>query len=578
MRHLLFLFTFSLAAQTTPTDGIFHDGHGALRRLQGTEGAWVAPILVPSGVLSAGYNGQTLWYKTETELHVIGGAEVVVPAPPGPAAAKFNESGDLDEIYFAGGQHALWRGGGLQFLDPVEEVPHFEEDLGPGRVLLRRGGALYAWTPGSAPVPFPLAETPSFQLVNRDGETNVPVGSSFAMPPAAVGDSTTARFRILNLAANSITINRLSIDPSPFQVFDQFYPPKLIAAGGFADFSVRFSPTAAGDFSSTLWVNDLQVQLQGSTTAATTVEILEGSIWKPLASPCDLGTVERRQTLTRRLRITPPSAPTVAGTGFSLAADGPEWLLSAYSDTPGTRSGTLQVAGRTFAVSTTFTEFPLPDPEIVPESSTFASGQQQKITLQLSNPAQATLLGILKLRFESTTTDDAAIAFLPRMERQVNFRFNEGSTTADFSGSDSVLLQTGSTAGTLVLTVDLGTKTVESRYRIDLAPVAFTTIKASISSSLAEILLTGLDNTRSAGRIAFTFYRTDGQAASPGRLDADVSSSFQSYFSTAATGTFQLRATFPVSGDSTALAGVDVEITNSQGVTKTARLSLNSLH
>lgn len=564
-----------------PVAGIFHDGQGALRILQGTEGAWVAPILVPSGVLSSGFSGRTLWYKTETELHVLRGEETVTPAPPGPAAATFNDSGDLDEIYFSNGAHARWRNGSLESLYPVEELPSFLEDLGPGRLLLRRGEALFAWTPGSAPVLIPQAETPSFQLFSRDGETEIQVGSSFRMPGAAVGEEATARFRIRNSTSNSITINRLSINPSPFHTFDQFYPPALIPANGHADFSVRFAPLVSGDFTSTLWINDLQIQLQGSTVASTSVEIQEGSVWKPLTSPYNLGSVERQTTLTRRLRFTPDTPPTVAGAGFTLAADGAEWRLSAYSDTARTLSGTLQVAGRSFTLLSTFTEFPLPSPTISPASGSFSSGQQQKIVLQLNEPARATVLGLLKLTFTPKSPElgnDPAIAFLPRMEREINFRFNEGATSADFSGSDSALLQTGSTAGTIQLTVDLGGSTQQATYRIDPAVVALTASKASLSSSLAEVLLTGVDNTRSTGHIAFIFVRKDGQTATPGRLEADVSHSFQTYYATSETGAFQLRASFPVSGDASALTGVDVEITNSQGVTQTGRLPLNQLH
>ncbi|WP_321475799.1 hypothetical protein [uncultured Paludibaculum sp.] len=578
MRHFLLFFTLATYAQTTPVAGIFHDGRGALRSLQGTEGAWVAPILVPSGVVSAGYSGKTLWYKTESELHVISGEEIVVPAPAGPVVAKFNETGDLSEIYFASGERARWLGRGLEFVESVDEVPSLPEDLGPGRLLIRRDGVLYAWSPGSAPVLVPLAEIPSFQLFSRADEAELPVGSAFLMPPSPVGESSTARFRIRNPTTNPITINRLSIDPSPFKTFDQFYPPALIPSGGHADFSVRFSPTEAGDVASTLWINDLQVKLQGGTVAATSVEILDDSVWKPLVSPFDLGTVERRTTLTRRLRITPDAPPTLAGTGFTLAVSDSEWLISVYSDTARTLSGTIQVANRTFNLKATFTEFPLPRPSIQPSSGTLTSGLQQKIVLQFAEPAKATVLGLLKLVFtprSSSLGDDPAIAFLPRMERSVNFRLNEGSTVAEFGGSDFVLLQTGSTAGTIALTVDLGGLAEHASYRIDPAPIAISATKASTSHSSAEVLLTGVDNTRTTDKIAFTFFHKDGHTVLPGRQEVDVSSSFKNYFETSATGTFQLRATFSVTGDLTALGGVDVEITNSQGVTKSGRLPLN---
>ncbi|MBN9658303.1 MAG: hypothetical protein J0H49_08995 [Acidobacteria bacterium] len=578
MRHLLIFFTLSAFAQTTPVAGIFHDGKGALRTLQGTEGAWTAPILVPHGVLSAGYSGKTLWYKTETELHVFDGEETSVPAPSGQATARFNETGDLVEVFFASGEHALWRGHALEFLDPIAESPTFPEALGPGKFLLRRESGLYAWTPGSAPVLIPLAETPSFQLFLRTDEAEVAVGTSFRLPEAGVGESSVARFRIRNPTDKPITISRLSIDPSPFRTFDQFFVPYLIPANGYGDFSVRFSPVEPGEFATTLWINDLQVKLEGSTVASTSVEILEGTLWKPLTTPYDLGSVERKSALSRRLRIMPDSPPTLAGTGFTLSASGPEWIINVASDTARTLTGTLQVAGRTFQLRATFTEFPLPRPSFQPVSGKLTSGIQQPITLQFAQPAKATVLGLLKLDFTPGSPglgNDSAIAFLPRMERTINFRLNEGSTIAEFSGSDSVLVQTGSTAGTIVLTADLGGLTEQAVYRIDPAPVTYTATKASISSTLAEVLITGVDNSRSAGRIAFTFLRIDGKPASPGRMDVDVTSSFKEYFATSGTGTFQLRASFPVSGDAAGLTGVEVEMTNAQGSSQSGRLPLN---
>jgi hypothetical protein len=56
-------------------------------------------------------------------------------------------------------------------------------------------------------------------------------------------------------------------------------------------------------------------------------------------------------------------------------------------------------------------------------------------------------------------------------------------------------------------------------------------------------------------------------------LDVDVTSAFKSYWASITGGTFQLQATFPVSGTYTDLAGVEVVITNSNGTAQTGRLT-----
>ena len=73
--------------------------------------------------------------------------------------------------------------------------------------------------------------------------------------------------------------------------------------------------------------------------------------------------------------------------------------------------------------------------------------------------------------------------------------------------------------------------------------------------------------------LAFTFFDSAGRTIQPGVLRVDASADFKRYFqSGAAGGMFALRATFPVSGDATQVAAVEVEITNSAGITRTQRL------
>jgi hypothetical protein len=93
-------------------------------------------------------------------------------------------------------------------------------------------------------------------------------------------------------------------------------------------------------------------------------------------------------------------------------------------------------------------------------------------------------------------------------------------------------------------------------------------------TSDVDVSLTGFDNTRSISTLAFTFFDSAGRTIQPGVLRVDASADFQRYFQAgSAGGMFAMRATFPVSGDATKVVGVEVEITNAAGVTRTQRLA-----
>jgi len=90
-----------------------------------------------------------------------------------------------------------------------------------------------------------------------------------------------------------------------------------------------------------------------------------------------------------------------------------------------------------------------------------------------------------------------------------------------------------------------------------------------------DVSLAGFDNTYSASQLTFTFYNSKGAIIQPGPMPIDVSSIFQQYFSsTQVGGMFALLARFPMTGDSTQVVSVDVQITNRAGVTTAQRVPI----
>jgi hypothetical protein len=571
------LFATAVAAQERPVVGFFADGKGALRALVGAPGAWEAPTVIPEGVLSAGFEGRLLWYKTAETLFVCSrdtGCRSFA-APEGPARSWLSSrDGSVWFFFPRSAQSATLddRGEKLQYTEEQPPEESVAEQIGPGVRAVRRDGELLAlWEDGTSAV-VPLAEVPSFQLLFRDGTNEAPVGDSFAMPPAAPGESSTARFRIRNRGTVAVVITRLSIDPGPFKTFDQFFPPRTIAPGEFADFSIRFSPDAPGEYSRTLYVNDLKVTLSGSSTAASSVELESpsGWIWLKAGETVSLGAVERRTALTRRVRIIPPAAATVTGDGFTLSpTDDPSmYLLQFLSDRVGLAAGLLRVEARTFPLEVQVNDFPAPSPSFQWLDSP-GPAKQVKFKIKLSEAARASLIGVLTVTFtpDSGLPDDTAVMLLPISARSQTVPFTEGVME-----SGELTLQTGSTAGTIRVRAAIGSKYAEETIRISPMPIAFTAAKAAISSANAQVTLTGYDTARTASRISFTFYLKSGQVAAPGRIDADVRSAFADYYKTVSGSVFSLRAHFPVSGTHTELESVEVEVVNASGSVSTGRL------
>ncbi|MGC8760085.1 MAG: hypothetical protein ACP5VC_08995 [Bryobacteraceae bacterium] len=581
----LLLLTASVAtAQERPVAGYFCDGKGALRALVGWPGHWESPVVVPEGVRSAGYDGRLLWYKTENRLWIRtsgSGNWLEFAVPEGSAAARFERDRGVVLFFFGSTNEVAefdlseWR---LRFLESEEAAnePDWPEVIGAGYVLERSGEGILVRDSEGVTSAVPLADTPVFQLFLVDAGVEKPVGSSFTMPPAAPGDSSVARFRVRNTGTIAVVITRLSIDLGPFKTFDQFFPPRTIAPGDFADFWVRFAPVAPGEYQRTLYINDLKVTLIGSSEGLPVLEVETASGWQTMkaAEATWLGSVERRSVLSRRVRVTPSVPLSVSGEGFTLepGADAGYYSIRFSSDRVGVARGIVQEGARTFPVEVTVMDFPTPTPsiELLDEPG---PARQLRFRVKLSEPARTSLTAAVSVSFvpDAGLPDDTAVMVLPSSVRTVPVTINEGA-----AATGELIVQTGTTAGLIQLRATVGSKTAQASFRIAPAAVVLQSVKASVASANAEIILTGYDTVRSASRLAFTFFLKSGQAAAPGRIEVDVGQQFADYYKAVSGSSFRLQAHFPVSGTHTELDSVEVEIVNSAGRTTTGRLRFES--
>ena len=435
-----------------------------------------------------------------------------------------------------------------------------------------------------------------FQLSAPQGDVEKPVVSQYDFGSLPVGDAREVRFRARNISSSAASITFLSVGGDIFTLLDPPPLPIHVDSGAYVDFLVRFQPPATGLYSAALRVNNLSPILRGTGVAAATVFLETGGARTRLisGSAVDFGEVERRSSAARHIvlenpfgqRLTirnlavsgeffridpPPALPLTLEPGGSVAFDVLFEPLSA-----GIREGALDVDDRNIVLRAKGVEPPLPKPRIALESSALGSAQQGKLSIRFEAEARTSGSGRVVLDFQPAAGGfprDPAIVFPSTNSPAATFTVTEGQSQARFGDKQQIEFQTGTTAGTLTIRAELGPYTEQTSLTLNPAPVGIDAASGLRTSSGLEVYIAGWDNTRSAGQLSFTFYGPAG-AVVAGPIRADAAAAFQRYFqSSEVGGIFSLRALFPVTGDASGVGGVEVEIVNSSGTTRSKRIA-----
>jgi hypothetical protein len=400
----------------------------------------------------------------------------------------------------------------------------------------------------------------------------------------------TTAFRARNAGTSPIAVQTITVAGSGFRLGDVPVLPAQVAPGGALDFSVRFSPPAFGSYSASLSVNALTVLLRGTAAAVATVSVEQGDLEFALSAGAivPFGTVERGSTSTRRFKLTNDTplalrVNSVNVTGpFSSTAQTPADLAPLQSvsfdvvfrpEVTGPTTGMLSVDGRSFVLSGTGVDPPFPAVRVVLEPTSARSAQQVRVRVELQAPSRATGSGEVRLEFQSQVPvggADAAIQFASG-GRTAAFMVREGESVARFGNAMETQFQTGTTAGTITVSAVLGASTDRPAIAISAAAVTMDRVQASRTATGMDVGIAGFDNSRTVGRLTFTFYDTAGAViGSP--IASDAGADFRRYFETSPDGAFQLRAAFPVAGAAAQISAVEVEMTNNVGSTRSERV------
>jgi hypothetical protein len=431
------------------------------------------------------------------------------------------------------------------------------------------------------------------QLYLADGGTETAVGTTLNFAATNQSDPVTRTFRLRNAAAVAAPVRVLEVAGTGFSLAAPVTLPQTLASGDALEFAVVFRGSSESSYSAVLRSEGISVLLTATVTAQVTVAVKTSTGAVSLAAGDSIGFGEvacgssaTTRILFRNLTARDQAIPTltIQGSDFRLAAAAPSGVLHSLEEaaadllfTPsatGSLTGTFTAGNRSFVLSGTGLEVPLPTPSLSLTLAKTESGQQGSVAVGLSETARTSGAGTVTLSFEPLLAgvSDTAIVF-SNGTRTTAFSVASGDTQGHFGDYTAAAFQTGTSAGTLTVTVQLGTASVQQTIVIPPAAPAIDSVTATRTTAGLEIQIAGFDNTRSAGLLAFTFYTSAGTAIPPGTISADASAALGTYFqSSDLGGLFLLTADFPVTGDTSTVAAVEVAVTNSTGTVKSARI------
>jgi len=430
-----------------------------------------------------------------------------------------------------------------------------------------------------------------FRLYLVSGSLEQPVAPIYDFGPIEPGLSASAQFRIRNIGNTAAVLDLLSVGGSGFTMTGVPALPSTLAPQQSVDFAVVFQSAGTGSYSASLDSVGMSVLLTATVPVELTCLLSTGGSTQPLgAATVDFGVVEQGSAVTRHVVLlnqtsVPLTVPALAttGAGFTLSGATPTGFLlqpvqSAGFDvqfspaTAESANGSLQVGSRSYRLTGTGALPSLPAPKLSVALVQALSAQQGTVAVNLSQASATSGSGTVTLEFQPAVAGatDPAIAFATGGQT-AGFAVSAGDTQGQFGANASVAFQTGSTAGSLVITVQLGSQTDQQTIVILPAGVSETAAQATRGAGTIEVDIAGFDNTRTAGTVTFTFFDSSGNTIAPGAISTNSAAAFAGYFQNSAGGTFLLKAVFPVTGDATQITAFEADLSNVAGITKGAK-------
>ena len=468
------------------------------------------------------------------------------------------------------------------------------------------------WLPILLFAPLAFAQQAVLVSVNPANAAESPIpAAGFNWGPVAAGDTVEVRFHARNLSNAALTVTNITVGgPNAINFNEAVHTsstPYVIPPGGNAAsvmaIFVDFSGTAISTYNATLSVTYVD---SASVSTTLTVNLLASVVPAPiltLGPPCTGPDANRNINFGRILQGTKAICPlfvsnppntgdlqlSLTGTGFTSSFGGALTVNSGLSasasltfnpPTPSAFTGTLTVGTRTYTLSGVGFSQALPTPLWTFDKNVFSSNEQHTLAIALSGPSTVAASGTITMTFTpsvASVSRDTAIDFVATSQTVASFTVAAGATTLLLNGQPSIVFGTGTTAGTLVFTINPGAFGLASdpTHTITLAPAPITLIASSATSRAndLDVVITAFDNTYTAGPMSFIFFdRTGTQLGAA--ITADFSPNFRAYYQAQSGGSaFLMRVSFPVTGNATLIGSVQATFNNAAGAARTGALN-----
>lgn len=417
-------------------------------------------------------------------------------------------------------------------------------------------------------------------------ETPAPVLLELGTVPT--GDLLDTRFRLRNTGAATVTLQVLRISGPGFSLQGNPTGPQTMTPNFNIDFRVRFQPTTTGVHNAFLTINDRMIVVRGDSPGGLVLGVEREGVFERVTNerPVDFGRIEigSARVLRFLLRNESGAGITVSRIRLTGIFEGPldlrlpAEIASGAAAAFGVRfapdrslvyHGTLEVDGRVIQIEGLAIDAPLPSADLLFGNA--GSGQQATLRILFKAPARNRGIATLKMTFQPTagTQDDPSAVLLPESRRETNLTVQAGETGRD------VTFQTGTTAARIRFRLEESGRLLGESALIEIpaAPARMSSVRASRQAGAIEVLVSGFDNARTVSEALFTFHDRNGQPIGS-EIRAQVQDVFASFFRDSALGgLFQLRAVFPVTGDTAQITGVQVELRNSAGPARGERVA-----
>ena len=407
----------------------------------------------------------------------------------------------------------------------------------------------------------------------------------------------------------SITVGgNLAVSSCPAEIgtIGQPYQSTLAAAGGLAPYrwtvtegalpaglsldgtTIQGEPAEPGIF-------ELDVALSDSAGASTTRNC-SISISPPLGIPArsvPIAIVGNRYAFELTAQGgNPPYSWSLADGGLAEGLRlNPTGLIDGIAGAAGNYAFTAVLADkdqRSMSRRFTLTVAPGQLPAVKAEglAEIIGPAEQPRINLTLAAAYPTAISGVLSLRFTpdpGLTADDPAIQFSSG-GRSIHFTIPENGTRAVFAGGFAAL-QTGTVAGTITLTADLGldgsdtamSTQLLSTLRVDRVAPRITAVRLNSTATGFDVTITGYATTREVQGAVFRFKASSGTTLETQELTVDLRESSRRWYDDPASARFGSQFTlvqpFLFQGAGSGIASVTLTLSNSQGASMPAETS-----